>query len=225
MNRKKIVPVVVAGLVSGLLTGAVMLRLTSRSHSDAPAKLEMLHIFPSVALWLIFFGYWGIAGRNAAPTESSESAGSTQFHQVALGLTLLLLILPFPGLTARYLPDSNLTLALGLMIQAGFILLAVWARRHLGRNWSAEVRIAVDHQLVRTGPYRTIRHPIYTAILGMFVGTAVASGEIHSVVALIIMAALYVRKTRLEEQILGKTFGTEYDNYRRDSWALVPLVF
>jgi len=90
---------------------------------------------------------------------------------------------------------------------------------------SAEVRIAVDHQLVRTGPYRTIRHPIYTAILGMFVGTAVASGEIHSVVALIIMAALYVRKTRLEEQILGKTFGTEYDNYRRDSWALVPLVF
>lgn len=103
--------------------------------------------------------------------------------------------------------------------------MAVWARRHLGRNWSAEVRIAVDHQLIRTGPYRFLRHPIYTAMLGMFLGTAIASGQYHALLALALLFLAYLRKTRLEEKILRQTFGAQYDAYRRDTWALVPLLF
>jgi protein-S-isoprenylcysteine O-methyltransferase Ste14 len=115
--------------------------------------------------------------------------------------------------------------ALGALVQSASLLLAVWARRHLGSNWSASVRIAEDHQLIRTGPYRVLRHPIYTAMLGMFLGTAIASSQYHALLGLALLVAAYLRKTRLEEQILRGTFGVEYDAYRRQTWALVPLLF
>jgi protein-S-isoprenylcysteine O-methyltransferase Ste14 len=106
-----------------------------------------------------------------------------------------------------------------------FLLLAVWARRHLGRNWSAEVRIAVDHELVRTGPYRLLRHPIYTAMLGMFLGTAIASSQFHALLGLAALVVAYLRKTRLEDHILAQAFGADYNAYHRHTWALVPLLF
>jgi protein-S-isoprenylcysteine O-methyltransferase Ste14 len=105
------------------------------------------------------------------------------------------------------------------------MLLAIWARRHLGRNWSATVRIAEDHQLVRSGPYRLLRHPIYTAMLGMFLGTATASSQYHALLGLAMLVAAYLRKTRLEEKILYQTFGSQYNAYQRETWALVPLLF
>jgi protein-S-isoprenylcysteine O-methyltransferase Ste14 len=141
-------------------------------------------------------------------------------------VALYLALGPVPWLTALILPSRfHFFAPVGLMIQAASLLLAVWARWHLGRNWSAEVRIATDHQLIRTGPYRFLRHPIYTAMLGMVLGTAIVSNEYHSLVGLGILALAYLRKTRLEETILLKTFGADYDVYRRGTWALVPLLF
>ena len=209
--------------VAGAAAGALIGVLLTRKGLPLP-HVELGRLYPAIALWFVFFLYWSVAARNAAPTRSSESSGSTLFHQLLLNAALLLLILPVPGFTGRVLPAGWLPVVLGAAIQAGFILLAVWARRHLGRNWSAEVRIAVDHQLVRTGPYRRLRHPIYTAMLGMFLATAVASGELHSMLALLLLAALYRRKTRLEEEVLVKTFGAEYHAYRRESWSLVPWL-
>jgi protein-S-isoprenylcysteine O-methyltransferase Ste14 len=143
-----------------------------------------------------------------------------------LGVALLLLILSVPGLNGWFLPERfHFLIVAGAIIQAGFLLLAVWARRHLGRNWRAEVRIAMDHQLIRTGPYRSLRHPIYTAMLGMFLGTAIASSQLHAIVGLALLVVAYLRKTRLEDQILAQTFGTEFDAYRHDTWALMPLLF
>jgi len=176
-------------------------------------------------LWTIFWVYWGIASRNSAATEKSESQASTTFHQLVLAFSLLLLLIPVTGLTARFLPQTAFLVIAGLLIQIGGMLLAVWARRHLGRNWSGEVRIAVDHQLIRTGPYRSLRHPIYTAMLGMFLGSALITGQIHSLVALAILTAAYWRKSRREEEILRENFGVEYDAYCNDTWALVPLLY
>ena len=183
-------------------------------------------LIPALALWVIFSLYWGIAGLNSAPTKSSESRASTYFHQFVLGVALLLLILSAPGLNGWFLPERfHFLIVAGAIIQVGFLLLAVWARRHLGRNWSAEVRIAMDHQLIRTGPYRSLRHPIYTAMLGMFLGTAIASSQVHALVGLALLVVAYLRKTRLEDQILAQTFGAQFDAYRHDTWALVPLLF
>jgi protein-S-isoprenylcysteine O-methyltransferase Ste14 len=157
---------------------------------------------------------------------AAKSSNPTYFRQFLLCAALLLLIVPVPGLNGWFLTAQlPFLVAVGAIIQAGFLLLAVWARRHLGRNWSAEVRIAVDHELVCTGPYRLLRHPIYTAMLGMFLGTAIASSQFHALLGLAILVVAYLRKTRLEDQILAQAFGADYNAYRRHTWALVPLLF
>jgi protein-S-isoprenylcysteine O-methyltransferase Ste14 len=102
--------------------------------------------------------------------------------------------------------------------------LAFSARRHLGRHWSHAVTEKVDHELVRSGPYRWVRHPIYTAMLGMYLGTALVSGELHALIAVAIVIAAYVRKIRLEERLLERVFGADFREYRRHSRALIPGV-
>jgi hypothetical protein len=105
----------------------------------------------SGALWLLFIGYWSAAARNAAMAKSSESPESRRLHLRLMNAALLLLFIPVPGLRGRYLPFAPLVVVVGLAIQVASGLLAVWARRHLGRNWSGAITIAVDHQLVRSG--------------------------------------------------------------------------
>jgi protein-S-isoprenylcysteine O-methyltransferase Ste14 len=183
-----------------------------------------LRMLLSAALWVAFIIYWSAAARTAAPTKSAESRESRRLHTLMLNGAILLLFIPVPGLRGRVLPLLPLIVAAGLALQAGAILLAVWARRHLGRNWSGAITQTVDHQLVRSGPYRLVRHPIYTAMLGLVIGTALVSGELHALVAVAVIAVAYWRKILLEERHLRNVFGAEYDAYRRDTWAVVPGV-
>jgi protein-S-isoprenylcysteine O-methyltransferase Ste14 len=179
----------------------------------------------AVALLCFFSVYWSIAAKDSKPTKSSESKWSRGLHLALVNGGVLLLILPVPGLTRRFLPESNFLVAAGLIVETAFVLLTVWARRALGSNWSGEVRVATEHQLVRSGPYRFIRHPIYTAVLGMYCGIALVCGEIHAPIALMIVALAYLRKIRLEERAMAETFGADHETYRRDTWALVPFLF
>lgn len=231
MTRKRIGQIL-AGVVAGILVTLVKLSMGDRSsifdmdfrHLDF--NVESQRTVFAMLLWVIFFIYWGIASRNQAPTQSAESVGSTYLHQSILGVSLLLLFLQVPGLTGWYIPQRfQAAVAIGGVVQAAFVLLAAWARRHLGRNWAAEVRIGEGHELVRTGPYRWVRHPIYTAMLGMFTGTAIASGQYHALLGVVLLFVAYIRKTRLEEEILSRTFPTDYEAYRRTTWRLVPPVY
>jgi protein-S-isoprenylcysteine O-methyltransferase Ste14 len=182
-------------------------------------------LWVSAGLWILFIGYWNAVAKNAAQEKRSESQESRCLHQNLMSVALLLLFIPVPGLRWRFLPASPFIVAAGLAIHVGSILLAVWARRHLGRNWSGAITVKVDHQLVRTGPYRLVRHPIYSAMLGMFAGTVIVSGTLHALLAMAIISLAYWRKIRLEEQSLGHVFGPAYDAYRRDTWALFPGLF
>jgi protein-S-isoprenylcysteine O-methyltransferase Ste14 len=179
----------------------------------------------SALLWLGFTVYWARSAKNASTARSSESIKSRQVHVLLLNGSLLLLLIPFPGLTGRFEPDTPMLAALGAVIQSAFLAFAIWARRHLGRNWSGEVTVKVDHQLVQSGPYRFVRHPIYTAMAGMYAGSAVAIGEWHCVAAIAIMLFAYARKIGLEETALRGEFGEVYDDYRRKSWALIPPLW
>ncbi|MGA3211626.1 MAG: isoprenylcysteine carboxylmethyltransferase family protein [Terriglobales bacterium] len=232
-TRKKLIEQLVAGAAIASVTVFAMRHLgwnppplLSPNVNHFDYDVEWNRMSPALMLWMIFGVYWSIAARNSAPAESSESRVSTYFHQLVLAAALFLLFAPAPGLTGWFLPQRfHFLVAVGVIVQAGFLLLAVWARRHLGRNWSAEVRIGEGHELVRSGPYRLIRHPICTAMLGMFLGTGIASSQYHALLGLAILVVAYLRKTRLEEQILLKAFGADFEVYQRSSWALVPLVF
>ncbi len=179
----------------------------------------------AAALWIAFFVYWGTKARDAAPTKSSESVESRRLHQYLLNGSLLLLFIPVPGLRSRFMPLLTALVIGGLALQCAGFLLAAWARRHLGRNWSGAVTIAVGHQLVRSGPYRLVRHPIYTAMIAMYAGTAIVSGELHALLALAVVSGAYWRKIRLEEQNLRHAFGVEYEAYQHATWALIPGVY
>jgi len=182
-------------------------------------------LWVSAALWIAFLVYWSRAARTASAARSTEPAASRALHQNLLNLSLLLLFLRLPGLRTRWLPDPAAWAAVGLALQAGMFALAAWARRHLGRHWSGIIAAKVDHELVRAGPYRVLRHPIYTAMLGMTAGTALVAGRTHALLGLAIMIVAYARKIPLEEANLRATFGDTFDDYRRRSWALVPGIF
>jgi protein-S-isoprenylcysteine O-methyltransferase Ste14 len=182
-------------------------------------------LWATVAAWALFSIYWEAAAKSAAPIASSESRGSRRLHVFLANAALVLILAPVPGLRQRCLPASPIIIAAGLAIQAMGLGLAVWARRHLGLNWSGEIAVKVDHRLVRSGPYRVVRHPIYTALLGMYTGSAVVSGELHALIGLAMAVFAYGRKVRREEANLLESYGAEYRDYRGATWALLPRIF
>ena len=203
-------------ILLAIIAGMIYLMITQTGPGD----------WASAGLWLAFIFYWSAAAQNAAATSSSESLTSRQIHQLLMYAALLIALLPVPGLRRRWLPVSPwIRVPIGLAIQVSSGLLAIWARKHLGRNWSGAITKKVDHQLIRSGPYKLLRHPIYSGMLGMFLGTAVVSGELHGLLGLLMISLAYWRKIGLEEQHLRSTFGTEYENYRKKSWALIPGLF
>lgn len=109
------------------------------------------------------------------------------------------------------------------MVAAG-LGLAVWARAHLGRNWSGIVTVKKDHALIRTGPYRIVRHPIYTGLLLALIGTAAAIDEWRVVVAVICALIGFLRKIQVEEKRMRENF-PEYSRYRQQTAALIPLLY
>ena len=192
-----------------------------------PRKISM-HEWPILAsffVWALFSIYWEAAAKNAAPAVDSESRGSRRLHLFITSAAQLLIFFPVFGLRQRYLPASLLVTATGLALQSMCLLLAVWAHQCLGRNWSGKIAIKVDHVLVRKGPYQLLRHPIYTALLGMYAGTAIVWGELHSLIGLGLVLFAYLRKIHIEEANLLAAFGPAYRNYRRQTWALFPGIF
>ncbi len=215
------------------------LRLTGRSAQAAccycsPASSSLVFHYRariratpftiSALLWIAWNVYWSVAATKTGSTVRSETTRSRAFHQYLLLLAFFLLFAPLPGLDRRILPPGALWVVLGLAMQMGFFGLAISARRTLGRNWSGAITEKVDHELIRSGPYRFVRHPIYTAIIGMFFGAALVSGDVHAFLAVAVIAAAYLRKIRLEEQNLAQVFGPRYDEYRRTTRALIPWV-
>jgi protein-S-isoprenylcysteine O-methyltransferase Ste14 len=103
-------------------------------------------------------------------------------------------------------------------------LFAWWARLHLGTLWSGDVTRKADHLIVDTGPYRLVRHPIYTGIILALLATAAAQGTPSSFAGVVLMIAGITMKARLEEKLLCEEFDREvYDIYARHVPMRVPF--
>jgi protein-S-isoprenylcysteine O-methyltransferase Ste14 len=195
-----------------------------RDFGLATGPLGPMQLVFAATPWVIFSIYWDAAAKSASPAKSAESKGSRNLHVVLTNAAVLLEIVQVRGVP-RFLPLSVASLATGLAVSAIGLSICIWARRHLGKNWSGNITIKVAHHLVRTGPYRRLRHPIYTGILMMYAGTAVVSGSWLALAGLAMALFAYGRKLRLEEANLRIAFPDEYEDYRRRSSALIPGIY
>jgi protein-S-isoprenylcysteine O-methyltransferase Ste14 len=114
--------------------------------------------------------------------------------------------------------------AFGTAITVVGLAFAVWARFYLGTNWSSAVSIKVGHELIRSGPYRWVRHPIYSGLLLAMLGTGIVRGELRSVVAFVLLYIGFWVKMRIEDEFMAKTFGEQYQNYALSTGALFPRL-
>src|SRR5580692_4139675 len=181
--------------------------------------------FPVV--WIFFFLYWQIKAANTKTTQRLEPAASRILRVFIFLIAIILLSttrIPLPWLYLQLWPVGFWPFWLGAAITIVGLLFAVWAREHLGRNWSRSVTIKQDHQLIVTGPYALVRHPIYTGILTGFLGMTLAVAEIRGIVAFVLVSLVLGAKLRLEEQWMRTQFGAPYEAYSRRTAAVVPFV-
>lgn len=188
--------------------------------------MQLVYRFLFPAMWLSWVAYWWLASRNAKPTERKEPFRSRLSHVLPLALAAWLLWadrVPGAILDARLFPWAPWQFWVAALATAAGLLFALWARVHLGRNWSGIVTIKHDHEFVSSGPYAIVRHPIYTGLLVAFIGSAMARGEWRGVVAVLIACAALWRKLRLEERWMAERFGEPYLAYKERIPALVPF--
>jgi protein-S-isoprenylcysteine O-methyltransferase Ste14 len=193
----------------------------------AMTALEILLRIAIPAMWAGWIAYWLIAARDVKRSRWQESSWASARHDVPLLLCILLLVggrwLPAILTLRLYPPGPTLPLVGAALVAAG-LAFAIWARVHLGRNWSSKVVVKEDHSLVRDGPYRWVRHPIYTGMLLALLGTALAIGEWRGFLALACALIGVLFRVHAEEARMGETF-SEYAQYRRQTSALIPGIY
>lgn len=190
---------------------------------DAPIRHWLLP-----ALWATLAAYWWLSARDVKQTTRREPLVSRALHLGPMTLAAAILWSPrfdLLGLETRFMPRAPWVFWLGAAVTCGGIAFAIWARRTIGRNWSAIVTLKQDHELVTSGPYALVRHPIYTGLLLGLLGSAIALGQWRGLLAVAIFLLAVVRKYRIEERWMHERFGLAYDAYRARVKALVPFLF
>jgi protein-S-isoprenylcysteine O-methyltransferase Ste14 len=181
-------------------------------------------------LWFLFLAYWVLMAAGAKKSAGGRSwkAGSA----ARAGIVLLILVMLNGTVFRRALMSMQANpgvvgLPLGIagiavcLLGMGF---AVWARLHLGRNWGMPMSRKEQPELVTSGPYAYVRHPIYTGFFTAMLGSALAAGPSWAVMALA-CGAFFVYSARREEQLMLEQFPEQYPAYMRRTKMLVPFLF
>jgi len=178
-------------------------------------------------LWLgflVIWMLWAVTSKRTQTRESVRSRFSYTIFAVAAFYAMFSHDVALGWMRLRILPSEHWIANLGIAITAAGLLFAIWARAYLGGNWSGAVTVKVGHQLVRTGPYRWVRHPIYSGMILALIGTAISRGEVRGFVAVVFLWIGFTVKSRIEERFMTATFGPQYDEYRRTTGGIVPRL-
>jgi protein-S-isoprenylcysteine O-methyltransferase Ste14 len=177
--------------------------------------------------WLVFVAIWVIAAVSTKRTVYRESWAQRLRYWVLLVIAYVLLFygrrLSYP-LSLGIIPHVAPTAWAAAVLCVIGLAFALWARVTLGRNWSGVVTLKEGHELVECGPYRFVRHPIYTAIAIMFFATALAQGHLPGFVGTLLMFVSFWIKLRKEEKLMLQQFPDQYADYRRRAKRIIPFV-
>jgi protein-S-isoprenylcysteine O-methyltransferase Ste14 len=177
----------------------------------------------TAVVWVLWFAYWTIAARGASEARWKEGWIGRAQHLTPIGVGLFFIYGHPSWFGERILPEFLGWPGFALVL-AGFGF-AIWARVHLGAYWSGTISLKIRHRVVKTGPYAKIRHPIYTGILTATLGAAIAQGGWAGVAGLAMLALAFAVKLKREEKVLLEQFGEEYQDYKRQSRALIPGIW
>jgi len=170
--------------------------------------------------WAAFWVYWIAAAIAVKPGQSrwSRHAGG----RVAMIVVIIFLVREL-GFRARPVENPVLT-GIGLALFIGGLALAVWARVFIGRNWGTPMSRKDEPELVTTGPYRRVRHPIYSGLILATGGTALAT-TLYGLIAVAVLGGFFIYSATREEAYLTAQFPDAYPAYKRSTKMLIPFVF
>jgi protein-S-isoprenylcysteine O-methyltransferase Ste14 len=180
-------------------------------------------VTPAV-LWLPFIAYWVLAARKTRQSRARVRGASSPVRSALYFAGGALIFLSLGPLDDRFVPAVVEVGAAGWVLTALGMLFSIWARVRLGRNWSGRVVLKHGQELVSTGPYALVRHPIYTGLLMALTGTALYDGRWRALLGLAFFAVGFRLKARSEENLLEREFGEEYRSYRARTPMLIPSL-
>jgi len=185
---------------------------------------EVFHLLVEVP-WIVFVLYWivsAIRTRDTLQTESFASRYAILLIEAA-GFVLLFRHSAGIGFLGNRVMHRTLASAIvGSILTWMGIGLAIWARYHLAEYWSARITIKEDHQLIRTGPYTRLRHPIYSGIVLAAIGSAVVIDQWRCVLGVCLVLMGYCIKARKEETMLTQQFGDAFREHQKHAGFLIP---
>jgi protein-S-isoprenylcysteine O-methyltransferase Ste14 len=174
-------------------------------------------------LWLVFVAYWLVSSRDTKATVGGRGAG-TGLRILAL---VAILIGVRGGVSGPHVNESatvdDALDVIGVALAAAGIGFAIWARHQLGRNWGMPGAIKEDAELITGGPYRLVRHPIYTGVLLAMLGSALADGRTY-LLLFFAFGIYFVYSAMNEEKTMAAEFPAQYERYREHTKMLVPYV-
>jgi protein-S-isoprenylcysteine O-methyltransferase Ste14 len=218
-------PMVVLGFVMHAMAGVPAV---SSLLQDVPLRVSLgsrqaFHFAEQA--WTIWMVWWLAMAFFSKSTKRRESAMQRIEHLLPamLGFALIFRAGFLGAWLARPIIAGNpVVLLLCVIVTVLGLLFSVWARLILGSNWSGMVTIKANHQLIRRGPYRWIRHPIYTGMLAALLATAVIQGLLSGMIGFgLVLLALY-RKARREESFLSQEFGEGFLEHRQHTGMFLP---
>ena len=182
----------------------------------------------TLTFWLILFAYWGVNAQKVKTAVQKQSRLSRYLYLFLFFSGWFIIYSPYCAIGVlgyQLIPANTLTGLLGLVINICGVAFAIWARKTLGNNWSGDVTLKKEHELVQSGPYKFVRHPIYTGFEIGLLGVAITVGQLKGLVGLSLAVACHYYKTTMEEKIMYQQFGERYAEYAKRVKRLVPFVF
>jgi protein-S-isoprenylcysteine O-methyltransferase Ste14 len=169
-------------------------------------------------VWVVFWAYWLLSAIGAKHGSGSPRTRPPGLIIIILGFVLIRII--GPGSLAVHSPALG---AVGAILFLSGLGLAVWARIYLGRNWGMPMSQKDEPELVTSGPYRLVRHPIYSGVLLAILGTALAT-NLYLLIAVVVIGVYFIYSAKVEEKIMTTSFPNKYPSYKMRTKMLIPFV-
>jgi protein-S-isoprenylcysteine O-methyltransferase Ste14 len=174
-----------------------------------------------VVAWAAFWLYWLVA---ALSMKRGRVPWSRELRIRAVIVVAVVLLIRLGAFRDRGLNTDPWRAGLGLVLLALGLGFAIWARVHIGRNWGTPMTQKDDPELVTSGPYHLVRHPIYSGILAAGIGTAVALSW-QWLIAVVLAGLYFCYSAIVEERYLIEQFPDAYPMYKHSTKMLVPFIF